>query len=155
MVPSSPTLHGVLHTLAEFRYSMLQFMQFSEGLAAGAGIQARQYQLLLQVAGAPPESLVTVAYAADRLGLKHNSAVELVDRSEREGLLSREEDQADRRRTILRVTRKGRSLLAQLASEHARELTELAPRLISTLEHLQHQAVAESLSVDRHSAEKP
>jgi DNA-binding MarR family transcriptional regulator len=156
MVPSSPpALNGVLHTLAEFRYSMLQFMQFSENVAASAGLQARQYQLLLQVAGAPPDTLVTVAYAAERLGLKHNSAVELVDRSEREGLLSREEDQADRRRTILRVTRKGRLLLAQLASEHARELTELAPRLIHTLEHLRQQAVADRAVLEKQLTEKP
>lgn len=142
-------LDGVLSTLAEFRYTLLQFMQFSESAAASAGIQARQYQLLLQVAGAPHDTLVTVAYAAERLGLKHNSAVELVDRSEREGLLSREEDQADRRRTILRVTRKGRALMAQLASEHARELNELAPRMIQTLERLQKQASAESSAAEK------
>ena len=134
---------AVLSTLAEFRYAILQFMQVSEMIAQRAGVQARQYQLLLQVAGAPTNTLVTVAYAAERLGLKHNSAVELVDRSEREGLLAREEDQNDRRRTLLRVTRKGRNLLMQLAAQHARELTEFAPRLISTLEHLRRQAVTE------------
>jgi len=72
---------------------------------------------------------VTIAYAAERLGLKHNSTVELVNRSEREGLLSRVEDTGDRRRVILRVTRKGNQVLGKLSNEHARELNELAPRL--------------------------
>ena len=65
------------------------FLHFSECAAIGAGLQPQQHQLLLQVAGAPEATAVTIAYAAERLGLKHNSTVELVDRSEREGLLSR------------------------------------------------------------------
>jgi DNA-binding MarR family transcriptional regulator len=79
---------------------------------------------------------VTIAYAAERLGLKHNSAVELVDRSEREGLLARTVDPKDRRRAILRVTRKGKAVLGCLAGNHARELNELAPRLAQALEDI-------------------
>ena len=74
----------------------------------------QQHQLLLQVAAAPRSTAVTIAYAAERLGLKHNSAVELVDRSEREGLLERTTDTVDKRRAILRVTRKGRNVLGRL-----------------------------------------
>jgi DNA-binding MarR family transcriptional regulator len=98
-----------------------------------AGLHPQQHQLLLQVAGAPNGTAVTIAYAAERLGLKHNSAVELVDRSEREGLLARSLDSSDRRRAILRVTRKGRQVLGRLSSEHARELNELGPRLAKSL----------------------
>ena len=79
---------------------------------------------------------MTIAYAAERLGLKHNSAVELVDRSEREGLLARTADPGDKRRAILRVTRKGKQVLGRLAGNHARELNELAPRLAQVLEHI-------------------
>jgi len=61
--------------------------------------------------------------------LKHNSAVELVDRSVREGLLNRKSDVEDKRRAILQVTHKGRQLLGRLSGDHARELTELGPRL--------------------------
>ena len=130
----------LLRTLADFRFELRRFLHFSERAALQAGLQPQQHQLLLQVAGAPPATAVTIAYAADRLGLKHNSVVELVDRSEREGLLERTVDQEDRRRAILRVTRKGRQLLARLTDDHARELTERAPRLASALKQIQRHA---------------
>jgi DNA-binding MarR family transcriptional regulator len=130
----------LIRTLADFRYELRRFLQFSEQAAFEAGMQARQYQLLLQVAAAPAEATVTIAYVAERLGLKHNSAVELVDRSEREALVSRSEDTHDRRRTILRVTRRGNQLLSRLAGQHARELTEAAPRLIRALDHIRQHA---------------
>lgn len=130
----------LIRTLADFRYELRRFYQFSEQAAFDAGLQPRQYQLLLQVAAAPPEVTVTIAYIADRMGLKHNSTVELVDRSEAEGLVSRAEDTIDRRRTILRVTRKGNQVLSRLAGQHARELNELAPRMMKALEHIRQHA---------------
>ncbi|MGA3080196.1 MAG: MarR family transcriptional regulator [Terracidiphilus sp.] len=126
----------LLRTLAEFRFELRCFLHFSETAALEAGLQPQQHQLLLQVAGAPEGTTVTVAYAAERLGLKHNSAVELADRSEREGLLARTVDAADKRRAILRLTRKGKLLLGRLAGDHARELNELAPRLAKTLKNI-------------------
>lgn len=112
---------------------MRRFLHFSESAALDAGLHPQQHQLLLQVAGAPEATVVTIAYAAERLGLKHNSTVELVDRSEREGYLTRTADPADKRRAILRVTRKGNQILGRLAGDHARELNEMAPRLVQAL----------------------
>lgn len=133
----------LVQTLADFRYELRRFYQFSERAAHKDGVQPKQYQLLLQVAGAPPDAMVTIAYAAERMGLKHNSMVELVDRSEREGLLMRKDDINDRRRTLLKVTRKGQQVLSKLAGEHARELTELAPRLTRALENICRHALEE------------
>jgi DNA-binding MarR family transcriptional regulator len=90
--------YPLLTALAEFRFELRSFLHFSERAAVDAGLHPQQHQLLLQVAGAPTGKTVSVAYAAERLGLKHNSTVELVDRSEREGLLARTEDAADKRR---------------------------------------------------------
>jgi DNA-binding MarR family transcriptional regulator len=126
----------LLRTLAEFRFELRCFVHFSERAALEAGLQPQQHQLLLQVAGAPEGAVVTIAYAAERLGLKHNSAVELVDRSEREGLLTRTVDTCDGRRAILRLTRKGKQVMGRLAGEHAWELNERAPRLAQALEHI-------------------
>lgn len=126
---------SLLRTLAEFRYELRCFLHFSECVALESGLQPKQHQLLLQVAGAPEGTAVTIAYAAERLGLKHNSTVELVDRSEREGLLARTADPGDKRRAILRVTRRGKLVMSRLAGDHARELNELAPRLARVLEH--------------------
>ena len=127
----------LLSTLAEFRYELRRFLQFSEAAAHEAGLQPQQHQLLLQIAGVPEGTPVTIAYAAGRLGLKHNSTVELVDRSERDSLIERTTDREDRRRAILRLTRKGRQLLHRLTDDHARELNEMAPRLVQTLRRVQ------------------
>jgi DNA-binding MarR family transcriptional regulator len=88
------------------------------------------------VAGASLCTAVTIAHAAERLGLKHNSAVELVERSEREGHLVRTTDPCDKRRAILRVTRKGKQVLGRLAGDHAIELNELTPKLAQAMEHI-------------------
>jgi len=126
----------LLRTLADFRFELRRFLHFSESAASAAGLQSQQHQLLLQVAGAPQGTAVTIAYAAARLALKHNSVVELVDRSRHEGLLERIADSTDGRRAILSITAKGRWVLEGLSSDHARELNELAPRLIKTLEEV-------------------
>ena len=134
----SPDL--LLRTLAEFRYELRRFLLFSECAALEAGLQPQQHQLLLQVAGAPENTAVTISYAAERLGLKHNSTVELVDRSELEGLLERTTDVDDKRRAILSITREGRLVLGRLAGDHAKELNELAPRLTRALKHISFNA---------------
>jgi DNA-binding MarR family transcriptional regulator len=138
----------LLHTLADFRFELRRFLQFSECAALEAGLQPQQHQLLLQVAGAAEGTAVTIAYAAQRLGLKHNSTVELVDRSGREDLIERTADKEDKRRAILRLTRKGRHILQKLSGDHARELNELAPRLVRALKRVQlHSGITNAAEV--------
>lgn len=135
--PVQPTPpDALLATLAEFRYHLRRFLSFSEQAAIEAGLHPQQHQLLLQIAGAPPQTSVSIAYAAERLGLKHNSAVELVDRCESEELLTRKADPADKRRAILLLTRKGKRILHRLSENHARELTEAAPQLARALRQI-------------------
>jgi DNA-binding MarR family transcriptional regulator len=122
-----------LRNLAEFRYELRRFLQFSEGCAVDAGLHPQQHQLLLQLAGAPDEVETTVSYAAERLGLRHHTVVELSKRCEEVGLIHRDQDKNDRRRIQLRVTAKGHRVLRVLSESHARELYELAPRLIGAL----------------------
>lgn len=125
-----------LRTLAEFRHRLRLFLQFSENAAQRLGLQPQQHQLLLQIAGAPDGTATTVGYAAERLGLRHNTAVELSNRSEEAGLIRRKSGTDDRRCVLLELTPKGRRLLDSLSIDHALELNELAPRLIQTLTKL-------------------
>jgi DNA-binding MarR family transcriptional regulator len=122
-----------LQNLAEFRYELRRFLQFSEARAVQAGLHPQQHQLLLQLAGVPYGTATTVSYAAEKLGLKHHTVVELSMRCEEAGLLRRIQDTGDRRRIQLTVTDKGRKMLRSLSDDHARELYELAPRLIRSL----------------------
>jgi DNA-binding MarR family transcriptional regulator len=122
-----------LQNLAEFRYELRQFLQFSESCSAEAGLHPQQHQLLLQLAGAPDGLDTTVSYAAERLGLRHHTVVELSKRCEEAGLIHRNQDLNDRRRIQLRVTAKGHRVLRVLSEDHERELYELGPRLIQAL----------------------
>ena len=122
-----------LQNLAEFRYELRQFLQCSESCSAEAGLYPQQHQLLLQLAGAQDEEETTVSYAAERLGLRHHTVVELSKRCEEAGLIHRNQDLNDRRRIQLQVTAKGHRVLRVLSEDHERELYELGPRLIRAL----------------------
>lgn len=88
-------------------------------------------------AGAEPP---TIAYVANRLFLRHNSAVELVDRTEQQGLLEREVDADDHRKILLRLTRRGEELLASLVILHMEELKKWGPEMIEVLRRLTGEA---------------
>ena len=129
-------LPAQLKTLSEFRHQLRLFLQFSESAAQKLGLQPQQHQLLLQIAGASDGTATTVGYVAERLGLRHNTAVELSNRSQEAGLIKRKPGSDDRRRVLLELTAKGRRLLDSLSIDHARELNEFAPQLIRTLTEL-------------------
>jgi DNA-binding MarR family transcriptional regulator len=122
-----------LQTLAEFRYALRQFLHFSEQAAAEAGLHPQQHQLLLQIAGIPDGVAPTISYAAERLGLRHHTVVELSKRCEEQGLIRRTQNTQDRRCVELQITSHGRQLLQSLSEDHGHELYELAPRLIAAL----------------------
>ena len=123
--------------LANFRHHLRLFLHFSEQAAAKLNLEPQQHQLLLQVAGAPEGVSATIRYAADRLGLRHNSTVELSKRCEHAGLLTRRHIDPDVRCVVLELTPMGEGLLQALALDHSRELNELAPQLLRTLAELQ------------------
>lgn len=131
--PTTFLSDGSLQALAEFRYELRKFLCFSELRATEAGLQPQQHQLLLQIAGAPAGTLVTISYVADRLGLKHHTAVELSKRCEEAGFISRSHDVADRRCVLLDLTPSGWAILETLSEDHARELHQLAPRMMQAL----------------------
>lgn len=119
--------------LAEFRFQLRRFLHFSHLAAESAGVRHQQYQLLQCVYGMPGELDPTIANVAARMLLKHNSAVELVDRTIEQGLLRRCPDPTDHRRILLRVTPLGERILASLADYHLQELEQAGPELIRAL----------------------
>lgn len=134
--PSSepaPLTRAQMRRLAEFRFQLRKFLHFSSLTADAAGVRAQQYQLLQCICGMPEELDPTIANVAARMLLKHNSAVELVDRTIEQGLLRRCPDPTDHRRILLRMTPLGEKLLSSLASWHLRELEETGPELIRAL----------------------
>lgn len=119
--------------LAEFRYVLRRFLHFSEQAAERTGLTPQQHQMLLQIAGAQPGTATTIGYLAQRLALRHHSAVELATRCEDAGWVTRRPDALDRRAVVLQLTPAGSRMLHELSEDHERELHELAPRLIQAL----------------------
>ena len=128
-----PLTRAQMRRLAEFRFQLRKFLHFSSLAAEAVGLRAQQYQLLQCVWGMPEELDPTIANVAARMLLKHNSAVELVDRTIEQGLLRRCPDPTDHRRILLRMTPLGERLLGSLAAWHLRELEETGPELIRAL----------------------
>jgi len=141
------TMNGVaarderLKTLAAFRYEMRRFLSFSEAASERYGIATQQYQLMQVIAAMEEGQDSSISYLADRMVLKHNSMVELVDRAERAGLVKREHDERDLRRSLVRLTPEGRTILDKLVAEHMVELGPKCEPLIEALRTLQGLAV--------------
>ena len=115
--------------LAAFRHALRGFLRFSEAAAGAAGLTGQHYQAMLVLRACPDERRVTINDLAQQLFIKHNSAVGLVDRLVLEGLVVREPSSVDRRKVELRLTGRGREMLARLAAMHRRELQRLGPIL--------------------------
>lgn len=126
-----------LKSLAEFRFQMRKFLNFSEIASERCGIPAQQYQLMQVIAAMPDDQQASITYLAERMILRHNSTVELVDRAERAGLVRRENDPRDMRRSLVQLTPQGHEILERLVAEHLRELAPLCEHLIHALRDLQ------------------
>lgn len=119
--------------LEEFRYQIRRFLHFSETAAREAGIEPQQHQALLALKGIPADFPPTIRYLADRLLLKHHSAVGLVDRLQNLGLITRHTNPADARQVLLHLTKKGERILHSLSVAHRGELEEAGPKLTAAL----------------------
>lgn len=120
-------------SLAAFRYEIRTFLTFSEEAARDAGIEPRQHQLLLAVRGLPVDKRPTIGAIAERLCVRHHTAVALVDKLEKRGLIKRERNPSDRREVLLRLTRDGLALLRKLSKLHRAQLERVGPRMVEAL----------------------
>ena len=120
--------------LSGFRYALRRFLRFSEEAAAAVGLTPNQHQALLAIKGYPGRDHITNGELAERLQIKHHSAVGLANRLEAQGLIVRERSDKDRREVHLTLTPSGAELLEQLTAAHKEELRRLAPQLSSLLE---------------------
>jgi DNA-binding MarR family transcriptional regulator len=122
--------------LAEFRYALRCFLHFSENAAESAGLTLQQHQALLFIIGYPGREQVTIGELAERLQVRHHSAVGLVNRLEEQGLVERIHDSKDRRLVFIRLTDEGLSVLEGLAGTHRQELRHVGPELCRMLEQI-------------------
>ena len=123
-----------LSQLAEFRFELRKFLNFSETESEKLGVAAQQYQLMQVIGSLPEGESASISYLAERMVLRHNSTVELVDRAERARLVQRVTDERDLRRSLVVLTVEGRAMLEELIAAHYRELDgEAGERLLKAL----------------------
>jgi DNA-binding MarR family transcriptional regulator len=122
--------------LAEFRYTLRRFLHFSKNAAEEVGVTPQQHQALLAIMGFPDREKITIGELAERLQIRHHSAVGLVNRLETENLIDRTPALNDRRRVFISLTGHGLSVLEQLSNTHREELRLLAPQLRLLLERI-------------------
>ena len=123
-------------TLAEFRYALRKFLHFSETAAQAAGVTPQQHQAMLAIKGFPGRDQVTVGELAERLQVKHHSAVGLVDRLVAENYVRRVAGQKDRRQVLVALTARGESVLEKLSATHRDQLSRIGPQINRLLEML-------------------
>jgi len=112
--------------LLRLRTRLRQFEHWSAEQAAAMGLTASQHQLLLAIRGHGDADGPTIGDVADYLLVRHNTAVELVNRTQELGLIDRHRDGTDHRVVRLTLTDEGRNRLNALSADHLEELARLA-----------------------------
>ena len=122
--------------LAELRYLIRKFIGEGDAVARAAGLEPQQYLLLLALRGLPPGKEATISSLADRLLLKHHSAVELIDRMEAHGYVKRNRSRDDRRSVLVALLPRGEKMLEQVASNRIGELRSSGAMLVAAISAL-------------------
>jgi DNA-binding MarR family transcriptional regulator len=132
--------------LAELRYRIRRFVGEGDAVARAASLEPQQYLLLLAIRGLPDGAEATIRTLAERLAVKHHSAVELIDRLEAHGYVRRSRSRDDRRRVLVALLPRGEKLLEQVARDRISELRASGAALANTISAL--------LEIDRPSPGK-
>jgi DNA-binding MarR family transcriptional regulator len=125
-------------TLADFRYALRQFLRMSEMAAYAAGLTPQQHMGLLAIRGYPGPGQFTMGELAERLQLRHQSAVMLTDRLSALDLVERQQptQAEDRRQVYLVLTQKGKAVIEKMTAAHREELCRLQPVIDQLCENL-------------------
>ena len=141
LAPRGDEADGVLdavdyRSLADFRFHVRRFFAFSDETTKAAGVAPAQYQAMLAIRAHDGTAPMSISLLAERLFIKINSAVELVQRLETAGFVERMRSVRDNRRIELALTLLGCTVVERLAAlhlaEHRRSLAELA-RIVAEL----------------------
>ncbi|MGC1485909.1 MAG: MarR family transcriptional regulator [Candidatus Acidiferrum sp.] len=142
--------------LAELRHRIRQFLRGSDHAAEAAGLEPQQYQMLLAIRGLPDPNEASIRRLAERLFLRHHSAVGLIDRLAARGYVRRTPSVQDHRQLCVVLLPRGRRALERVVHERLHELRESGHALIFALTAiLKHNQSADSRrKVSRRSSQK-
>jgi DNA-binding MarR family transcriptional regulator len=119
--------------LGELRYRIRRFLQEGDVTAKESGLEPQQYLLLLAIRGLPAGQEATITTLAERLSLRHHSAVELIDRMEARGYVKRLRGREDRRQVLVTLLPRGEKLLAKVVEKRIIELRNNGRNLVAAI----------------------
>jgi DNA-binding MarR family transcriptional regulator len=123
---SMPPSDEDYRVLAAFRARLREFLAFSDQASARHGMTQQQYQALLALRTHPGPEPLTISGLASLLLIKHHSAVGMVDRLEKQGIVRRATSSRDRRVVAIHLTPRGKRAMDKLAMVHRAELRRIA-----------------------------
>lgn len=133
---AAPLTDAEYRSLAEFRHALRRFVRFSERAARDHGLTPAQHQLLLAIRGHATGDAPSTSDLAEVLQLRLHSVGELADRAVDNGLVTRQHDPNDARRSLLELTDHGAAQLDALSVLHRRELRQFRTELAAILGEL-------------------
>ena len=136
--------------LAELRYRIRHFIQEGDAAAQRSNLEPQQYLMLLAIRGLPQGAVATIRTLAERMALKHHSAVELIDRLESHGLVRRSRSEGDKREVRVSLLPQGSKLLDRVARERLSELKASGAALADAI-----TALVERKHLHKNRANKP
>lgn len=119
--------------LAELRYRIRHFIQEGDAAAQRSSLEPQQYLMLLAIRGLPQGAVATISTLAERMALKHHSAVELIDRLESHGLVRRSRGHGDKREVRVSLLPRGSKLLERVARGRLSELKSSGASLANAI----------------------
>jgi DNA-binding MarR family transcriptional regulator len=120
--------------MAELRYRIRLLLREGDSAARSAGLEPQQYLLLLAIRGLPEGSSAKIQCLADSLLIRHHSAVELVDRLEKNGYVRRTRGREDRREVLVSLLPKGQRVLERVVQQRISELRTGGRQLIRAID---------------------
>jgi len=127
-------LHRTSHTLR----------QISENGLAETGLSFAQYRILMLLLFAEQFDHMTAMNPSElsaRQGISRNTVSSLIANLEKEGLVERELDTADKRRFLIKITARGRDLVHAQARQHFHNMDEC----FNTLTHEEKENISQIL----------
>lgn len=133
-----PALTGAEYqALATFRHGVRRYLAFAAAGARSVGLTSHQHQALLAIKTHGPTGAPSIGELASQLLIKHHSAVELVGRLEKAGLVQRASADDDRRKVLVSLTEAGEGMLSALSANNLEELRAIAPTFSQLLKQLE------------------
>jgi DNA-binding MarR family transcriptional regulator len=121
--------------LANLRYRIRKFRQFSGKAAEKLGLTRQQHQALLAIKGLGVGGRMSLSGLAEKLFLSPAEAAELAASLQEAGHVTI--DAKQKRRPAVMLTAQAEELLRRLTPAHLYEIREMAPELMQALRMLQ------------------